>query len=308
MPGRSNLRLPRPTHAHNGYVGLVQTQETYDAIVVGGGPAGLSAAEILGRSCRSVLVLDDGRPRNAASYRLSGFLSRDGTPPQQLLAIARRELAKYPSVVLRDAHASAAQREGETFRVDTGDGSSFSGRRLLLATGVYDALPDIPGLADEWGKRVFVCPYCDAWEVRGKRLGVIGRDGSAQELARELRQWSSDLVVCAQDSVASVESAGEQPLQMHLKNGGTESCDAIFLCVPLRQRSPLVDMLGCKRRDDGHIEVDAYGRTSVPGCYAAGDAAARIHQVVLAAASGVAAGIGINEDLVERDAKQVVDS
>jgi len=275
--------------------------ETYDAIVVGGGPAGLSAAEILGRSCRSVLVLDDGRPRNAASYRLSGFLSRDGTSPQQLLAIARRELGKYRSVVLRDAHASRAQRSGQTFRVDTQDGVSFSGRCLLLATGVYDALPDIPGLADEWGKRVFVCPYCDAWEVRGKRLGVIGRDGSAHELAAELRQWSDDLVVCTQDSVASVESRGEKPLELHLKDGRTESCDAIFLCVPLRQRSPLVDMLGCKLRGDGHIEVDAYGRTSVAGCYAAGDAAARIHQVVLAAASGVAAGIGINEDLLEQD-------
>lgn len=282
--------------------------ETYDAIVVGGGPAGLSAAEILGRSCRSVLVLDDGRPRNAASYRLSGFLSRDGTSPQELLAIARRELGKYQSVVLRDAHASRAQGNGQTFRVDTQDGSSFSGRCLLLATGVYDALPDIPGLADEWGKRVFVCPYCDAWEVRGKRLGVIGRGGSADELAAELRQWSGDLVVCTQDSVASVKSRGQEPLELRLKDGRSESCDAIFLCVPLRQRSPLVDMLGCKLRSDGHIEVDAYGRTSVAGCYAAGDAAGRIHQVVLAAASGVAAGIGINEDLVEQDAERAQDS
>jgi thioredoxin reductase len=301
----------------------------YDVVIVGGGAAGLSAALVLGRSCRSVLICDDGRPRNAVVARMHGFLSRDGTPPAELLALARTELERYPSVRRLRAHIARAQRNGTEFVVVTDDGTRYSGRRLVLATGVYDAIPPIEGIAERWGRSVFVCPYCDGWEMRGKRLAIIGNGHKAVELAQELRQWSSDLVVCTQEiddltpedrrwlaaTHAVIRSAAvrrigseSQAQQINFADGMQESCDAIFLRAPLRQRYPLVDMLGCNVRADGEIDVDGLGRTSVPGCYAAGDAVTAVHQVALAAASGVCAAMGVNEDLVTEEVRGLIGS
>jgi|SRR5579884_64325 len=302
--------------------------ELYDAIVVGGGAAGLSAALILGRSCRRVLLCDDGRPRNAVVDRMHGFLSRDGTPPHDLLELGRRELSRYASITLLQTHIEEARGEQAHFRVRNNDCVWFTGRRLLLATGVYDSLPQIPGLRERWGKTVFVCPYCDGWELRGKRIAVIGKGRKAVELAQELRQWSEDLIVCPAQSdeltqpdrrwlrasrvsvrfspVVSIAPDEGAAQSIVFEDGAREPCDAVFLCAPLRQRYPLVDMLGCRVRDDGQIDVDGRGRTSVPGCYAAGDAVTTIHQVVLAAASGVSAAMGINEDLLAEEVEAAI--
>jgi thioredoxin reductase len=299
--------------------------DPYDVIVIGGGAAGLSAALVLGRACRSALVCDDGRPRNIVADRMHGFLSRDGTPPKDLLEIARGELSCYPSVQYLSTHIASAQRGEEYFTVVSDDGAAFEARRLLLATGVYDALPQIPGLRERWGSSVFVCPYCDGWEVRGKRLAVIGKGRKAVELAQELHRWSGDLIVCTQDvddlndadrrwlaaanvsvrkaSVTSIDGKSASEQEIWLGDGSAVPCDAVFLCAPLRQRYPLVDMLGIRVRSDGEIDVDERGRTSVPGCYAAGDAVTTIHQVVLAAASGVCAAMGINDELLAEEVR-----
>lgn len=299
--------------------------ELYEAIVVGGGAAGLSAALVLGRACRTVLVLDDGRPRNAVAERMHGFITRDGTPPLDLLAAARGELQRYPSVRCEDAHVESVSGGIGAFAIRTHEGHTRRARRLLLATGVYDALPAIDGLREAWGRSVFVCPYCDAWEVRGKRIAAIGKGARAVELAQELRQWSHDLIVCTQGENALalehrrwVDATGSmlvpQPIHrfhvhdgrltaIEFADGRQESCEAVFLSAPLRPRYPLVDMLGCALRDDGEIAVDARGRTSVAGVYAAGDAVTTVHQVVLAAASGVCAAIGINEDCLKDDVR-----
>ncbi|MFN2449512.1 MAG: NAD(P)/FAD-dependent oxidoreductase [Candidatus Baltobacteraceae bacterium] len=291
----------------------------YDALIIGGGPAGLSAALSLGRSCRSVLVCDDGQPRNAVADRMHGFLSRDGTPPAELLRTAREQLAQYASVSFRAGHIAAASKERDAFVLESDAGERFEARTVLLSTGVYDELPAIDGVREQWGRSVFVCPYCDGWEVRGRRLAILGKGGRAIELAQELRQWSDDLLVCLQRdgevsekqkrwlerSRANVREAEvvrvqdeRGGLRLHFSDGAHELCDALFLCAPLRQRYPLVAMLGCSLGPDGNIAADNHGRTGVGGVYAAGDAASSVHQVMLAAASGVCAGMAINEDLL----------
>jgi thioredoxin reductase len=250
---------------------------------------------------------------------MHGFLSRDGTSPRELLDIAREQLRPYASVDIRQAHVNAAHRDGACFRITTADAQSYQGRTLLLATGVYDELPAIAGIREFWGRSVFVCPYCDAWEFTGRRIAVIGRGHRAIQLAQELRQWSSDLLICPEDEEAVPEedrvwtrnagagvrsgtiTAFEGPQEapaIVFEDGSRERCDAIFLTAPLRQRYPLVRTLGLNVREDGEIDVDDRGRTLAHGCYAAGDAVTAVHQVTLAAASGVCAAMAINEDLI----------
>lgn len=303
-------------------------RDLYEAIVVGGGAAGLSAALMLGRSARATLLCDDGHPRNAVADRMHGLISRDGMPPKELLRVARAELARYPSVECAEAHVAAISGEAGAFCVRTSGGETFAARRVLLATGVYDALPDIAGLRDAWGHSAFVCPYCDGWEVRGKRVAVVAEGGKAVELAQELRQWSEDMIVCTQggdalspeqhrwleatgtpvrmQALRRIHATGGAVRLIEFEGGAEECCDAVFLGAPLRPRYPLVDMLGCRLRADGEIDVDARGRTSVPGVYAAGDAVTTVHQVVLAAASGVCAAMAINEDRIKEEVREAL--
>jgi thioredoxin reductase len=301
--------------------------DAYEAIIVGGGAAGLSAALILGRSCRTALVLDDGRPRNAVAKRMHGFMSRDGTPPLDLLAASRSELGRYGTVAVQQAHVVEISGKAGAFDVRTHDGSTYGAQRVLLATGVYDALPAIDGLREAWGHTAFVCPYCDGWEMRGKRIAVVGKGNKAVELAQELRQWTRDIIVCTQgenslsrdnlrwidavgathvaEPISHIRSNAGEIASIEFEGGREERCQAMFLSAPLRPRYPLVDMLGCKLRDDGEIDIDARGRTSVPGVYAAGDAVTTVHQVVLAAASGVCAAMAINEDCLKDEVRRI---
>lgn len=298
-------------------------RDLYEVLAVGGGPAGLSAALVLGRACRSVIVCDDGRQRNAVAEHVHGFLSRDGTPPDELLTIARNELEQYRSVEYVNAHVDSIVATGDVFSAVASNGKTYAARRVLLATGAFDALPNIEGLRDAWGRSAFVCPYCDGWEVRDKCIAAIGPGRRAVELAQELHQWSGDLRVCLQGKedlqqddrrwleatdtgvfISPVRRIHEEAGNVHFiqfADGTQERCEAVFLCAPLHPRYPLVEMLGCRVREDARIEIDSFGRTSVPGVYASGDAVATVHQVVLAAASGVTAAIAINEDLLREE-------
>lgn len=299
----------------------------FDVVIVGGGPAGLSAALALGRVRRSVLLVDSGEPRNAASPAMHNFLSRDGTPPAELRAAALAELAEYPSVRLRDAVVAGAAREGGgTFRLSLGGGETVAARRILLATGLVDELPAVEGLGALWGRCVLHCPYCHGYEVRDSPLAVLGATADRARLALHLTRLSDDVVLCTGGDGAlepeirsRLEAHGvgiaEAPITRVERDAGGLRIDfgdgsrlaraALFVHSRTRQRSSLPRELGCTILDDGIVEVDDLGRTAAEGVYAVGDMARRptMHApaatVIAAAASGAMAGVAIDQDLVD---------
>lgn len=302
----------------------------FDVIVVGGGPAGLSAALTLGRAVRTTLVLDSGDYRNAPAAEMHNFLTRDGTPPQELRRVAREELACYPTVQIREVAATAAEPASDGgFQVRLSDGGTEHARRLLLATGLVDDLPPIEGLADLWGRGVYHCPYCHGYEVRNHSIAVIGSGPRYAELAVHLRRFSNDVVWCSNGPVEVPEAmlgllAGhgvavrEEPIaRLAARDGHLQAVEfaagaplprqTVFAAGSHGQRSPLPAQLGCDGFDDGTIEVDDFGRTSVPGVYAAGDMARRASfpmpaaAVVAAAASGTIAAVVIDKELLWTD-------
>jgi thioredoxin reductase len=289
----------------------------YDILILGAGPAGLSAALILGRVRRRVLVIDSGRPRNGPSPESHSFFTRDGTPGSELRRIGREQLAPYGVEVI-DAEVTDAFGEADAFTVVLGDGSRHSARRLLLATGVVDPLPEIEGLRELWGRGVVHCAYCHGWEVRGQALAVYANGGSAAEIVALVRCLSRDVVLCTDgpadlgDHREVLDRAGvpvreERIVRVEGRDGHLEKIvfadgtelprAALFLPTLPRQHSGLAERLGCALTDFGLVQVDAAGLTTVPGVYAAGDLALRRHQVVVASADGAIAGITINHEL-----------
>jgi thioredoxin reductase len=297
--------------------------QDYDVVIVGAGPAGLSAALVLGRCCRRVLLCDDDHPRNSVSRTVHGFLTRDGIAPQELRRLAREQLERYDTVEQRSCEVTdAAPRQGG-FLVSFQDGSLAATRKLLLASGLVDLLPAIPGLRELWGRGVYPCPYCDGWEVRGRRLGVYGRGEEGLALCRAVTGWSADVRLFSDgpcelsaDARASLAAHDvpihEQPLlaleerdqtlgRVVLAAGDPVECDALFMATPQVQQSRLAETLGCTINRRGCVETGGYESTEVPGLYAAGDAANEIQLAIVAAAAGARAAFDINRALV-RDA------
>ncbi|HME81492.1 MAG TPA: NAD(P)/FAD-dependent oxidoreductase [Candidatus Eremiobacteraceae bacterium] len=295
-------------------------------IIVGGGAAGLNAGLVLGRARRDVLILDAGKPRNAVAERMHGFLSRDGTPPAKLLDLARAELKHYPNVKLVTATVKRAKRTAHGFVVTAESREQFAGRRLLLANGLRDRLPSIKNLDKLWGKSVFVCPFCDGWEFRDRKIAVYGNAKAAVGLAQELYGWSKHLTVCTEDGSLTVSPKQRRWLEathcrlikgpirrlvgndkgalkeLEFEDRRRIECDALFLSAPLRQSCGIAKSLGCKAGWWGSIVVDDKGRTNIRGCYAAGDAVTNVHQVILAASSGVRAAMAICSELLSEEA------
>jgi thioredoxin reductase len=299
----------------------------YDVAVIGGGAAGLSAALVLARALRKVLVVDAGSPRNAPASHMHGYLSRDGLPPGEFLAAGRNEVGGYGGGIVAGT-ASYLMPDGRSgFDVGLEGGQRISARRLLVTTGLRDELPDIPGLRDRWARDVLHCPYCHGHEVRDRRLGVIGGTPGAVRYAQIVRQWTDDLVYftppdaltpaertqLAARAIGIVEGVVER-LALHddtlrgvqMDDGLLVPCQALFVPPRFVPNNQLLVGLGCAVDSEGWVTTDSSGRTGVPGVWAAGNVVDPRAQVVTAAGAGSAAAIAINADLVEEDVRQAV--
>ncbi len=296
----------------------------YDVVVIGGGAAGLSAALVLGRARRRVAVIDAGAPRNAPAPHVQGFLSRDGMPPAELLASGRAEVAGYGARIIQDKVLGI----DPGFEVRLAGGDVLSARRILVATGVRDELPDIPGVRERWGRDLLHCPYCHGWEVRGQPIGVLGTHSGSVQHALLVRQWSDDTVFFAHTHhvttaeraqldargirvvdgpVARLVVEGDRLTGVQLAGGRVVERTAVFV-RPVNVPHPdgLLSGLGCGVDEAGFAVVDATGRTSVDGVWAAGNVVDPRAQVITSAGAGSAAAIAINADLVREDVERAV--
>jgi thioredoxin reductase len=294
-----------------------------DVIVVGGGPAGLSAALVLGRACRRVLLLDSGRPRNTVSDALHGFLTRDCEHPAELRRLGREQLARYDTVEVRDAAVADASSVESGFKIILEDGETLACRKLLLATGVTDALPQIRGFHDIYGSSAFHCPYCDGWEWRGRAIAAHGRGEKGAALALELLGWSSDVVLFT-DGPAELSAEDRARLRRNgvhveepkidelksesgllgsivLEDGRAIARDAFFFAAPATQSCDIASHLGCSFDVKGSVKTRAYEKTDVPGLYVAGDASRHVELAIVAAAEGAMAAFAINSELLRED-------
>ena len=302
--------------------------DSFDAVIVGAGPAGLNAALILGRCRRRVLVCDAGHPRNAVSHALHGFLTRDGVEPAELRGVGREQLRHYPTVEVRDIEVADATCADKGFAVTLRDGTTVSCRKLLLATGVTDRLPRIDGFHAFYGVSVFHCPYCDGWEVRDQPIAIYGSGEHGSGLALELTGWSADLVLCT-DGPAQLDKRAVDRLTCHgiglreeritrlegrdgilerivFTNGDALERRAMFFSTGEHQGSDLAPRLGCAFTDKGAVQTGEYEATDIPGLYVAGDASRLVQLAIVAAAEGAEAAFAMNaamlkEDLAERE-------
>jgi len=301
----------------------------YDVLIIGAGSAGLSAALTLGRCLRRVLVADGGSPRNEDSPAVHGFLTRDGIQPAELLRLGREQLRPYETVEVQCVKINHLARQGRAF-LATGCGTAddapvaITARRVLLATGVSDVLPPLPGFRELWGRGVLHCPYCHGYEVRDQPLAVYGRGRTATGLALLVSRWSRDVVVVTdgpghltpnarrrlrrekigirETPVARLVGSPERDLQhIEFTDGSQLARAAVFLHASQQQRSPLAAQLGARVTSRGAVWVDSGLQTSISGLYAAGDTTPGTQQALVAAAEGNKAAILINEGLTREE-------
>jgi len=298
-------------------------QSNYDVIIVGGSYAGLSAAMALGRSLRSVLVIDSAKPCNKQTPYSHNFLTQDGVAPHSIAAQGKAQVLKYTKVKYLNGTASEGSKRGDLFSIKLETGETFTSRKLLFATGVKDILPDIAGLAECWGISVLHCPYCHGYEVKHRKIGLIGNGDLAFELSRLLSNWTKDLLLFTngsaslspeqrhkieahkiriiEDEIKLIEHKQGQVEQLVLHNGNTEKVQAIFTRGSFEQHCSIPLALGCKLTEQGYIHVDDFQRTSIGGIYAAGDNTTPFRSVSAAVAAGNKAGALINKELIEEE-------
>jgi thioredoxin reductase len=306
-----------------------QLRDGYDVVVAGGGAAGLNGALMLARSRRSVVVIDAGTPRNAPAAGVHGLLGNEGTPPAELLERGRAEVRGYDGQIVTGEVSTVAPGDGG-FEVALADGRAVSARRLLVATGLTDELPDIPGLRDRWGRDVVHCPYCHGWEVRDRAIGVLATGPLSVHQALLFRQLSDDVTFfpCTRPlageeteqlaaraidvmdgNVASVEISGDRLVGVRMSDGRLVRREVLAVSPWMTARADFLGGLGLKPAEHPagvgeYIPADPTGRTDVPGMWVAGNVTDLTAHVAGAAAAGALAGAQINADLVAEDIRR----
>ena len=295
----------------------------YDVVVVGGGAAGLSAALVLARARRTVALVDAGAPRNAPAAHMHGFLSRDGMSPRDLLAVGRAEVSGYGGSLIDDTVVGVEPG----FHVRLANASPMGARRVLVATGLRDELPDILGVSERWGRDLLHCPYCHGYEVRDQPLGVLGGTPEAVQHALLVRQWSPDVILfphtdavgpeqrehvaargvrVVEGTVARLVVGNDQLQGVELGGGTVIPRAAVFVRPRFVPNADLLTGLGCAVDANGWVVHDPTGRTTVAGVWVAGNAADPRAQVISAAGQGSAAAIALNADLVDEDVERAL--
>ncbi|KAF6577399.1 NAD(P)/FAD-dependent oxidoreductase [Paenibacillus sp. EKM212P] len=296
----------------------------YDCAIIGGGPAGLNAALVLGRARRSVALIDNNRPRNAVTHASHGFITRDGVTPAEFRRVAYEEVLRYPSVHHLQTEVVSITKNESGFEVLDSSGHRVQARKLILATGVKEIFPEIEGFYPLYGKSLFNCPYCDGWELRDKPLVLVSESAAIFHTAKLLLNWSKDLIVCTNGQASLSDEQKErlyskgiivmvQPVAAFIGHNGklehvrfTDGTQVPrvggFVSPQFVQSAPFGERLGCERTESGGIKTDEAGRTSIPGVYAAGDSSYFMpSQLIFAAADGSRTAASVNMDLTEED-------
>ena len=289
-----------------------------DVIIIGGGPAGLNAAVVLGRCRRKILVFDTGEQRNRRSHGIHNYLTRDDILPIDFIKITHGELRKYGVKIIRDKVISAKPQEN-SFLLKTEKGKTYYSKKILIATGLVDNIPKLLNIELFIGKSVFHCPYCDGWEVRDKKIGIYARNKNGFDLALSLLTWSKRVTYFT-DGRNSLKPGQHELLQqhgigiykdpilelsgnegklkkIHFKNGNSIALDALFFVSGYTQHSELCVDLGCTMSSKNVAITNKAQQTNIPGVYIAGDASYDMHFVVVAAAEGAKAAVTINKEL-----------
>ncbi|MBD8837540.1 MULTISPECIES: NAD(P)/FAD-dependent oxidoreductase [unclassified Paenibacillus] len=290
-----------------------------DVLIIGGGPAGLNAALVLGRARKNVVVIDDETPRNWVTRETHGFVTRDGASPREFRKAAKEQIAAYPSVQFASDTATAITGNDGDFVIKTTQGASYRTRKILFAVGKKDLPLDINGLTEVYGKSAFVCPYCDGWELRDQSLVIIVSGDKALHMAKVISGWTTQYTICTNGSdsltdeqreelkrhnvtvfdapIQSINSEEGMVQQVVLNDGIAIPCTGVFFQPKLFTGSELPKAIGCEITESGTVIVDASGKTSVAGVYSAGDAASEMYQAITAASLGALSAVSINNEL-----------
>ncbi|MBS1605813.1 MAG: NAD(P)/FAD-dependent oxidoreductase [Bacteroidetes bacterium] len=292
----------------------------FDVIIVGGSYSGLSAAMALGRALTRVLIIDSGMPCNRQTPFSHNFLTRDGHTPKQIATIARQQVQEYETVTFFRGLAAAARKAGDSWEIEVVSGEVFRAARLVFATGIWDILPSIEGLAECWGISVLHCPYCHGYEVAGKKTGILANGEGGIEMVTLISNWTKDLALYTNGSsgltpeqeaklavrhisvidkeIVRLDHIEGQLQALVFKDGSSSPVTALYTRAPFVQHCMLPAALGCELTEEGHIRVDAFQETTVSGIYACGDNASRIRTVAHAISAGTMAGIAISRKMI----------
>lgn len=301
----------------------MQSKNQFDAIIIGGSYAGLSAAMALGRSLRNVLVLDSGKPCNRQTPHSHNFLTQDGETPAAIAQKAKEQVLAYPTVTFKTEKAVKATGQNNAFMVTTESGGNYMGSKIIFASGVKDLMPNIHGFDESWGISILHCPYCHGYEVRHQEWGILANGDMAFELVKLLQNWSKKLTLLTngpatltpdqlhklqqlnigvkEEFIAEIVHQQGYVRKVLFTDGSVQELKAIFARPSFEQHCPIPVELGCALTETGHLQVELFQKTTVPGIFAAGDAVTPMRSVVAAVAAGNMAGVVVNKELIEEE-------